>query len=409
MTTRRRRLAFLGAGFVDQALYAGTNFAAAVVAARVLGPDDFGAFSVALGIYTTAWILSRSVIGEPFVLQSASLSATDGARAAARAFVATLLFALAGALAVAVAAATVVADPVTRRTLLSLCAWLPILLLQDQARVVAFAQRQAPVAVVSDGIWAVTQLAVLGGLAGLGLLTAPLAVSAWAVGALTGGLYAAWRLRLWNAGTREAAQWLRDAAANGVWFASARGMLTAGTQLTLPIAASLAGSAAAGGLRGVMTLFGPLGVLARGLHLTALPELAETDPTAVWKVARNRSLFLVAVCVAYLAAVVAGGETLLRAVLGVEFTPYVVLLLPLAIAQASETGTSLLTLTLRRMGTVRPVAVLEAVFASARLAGSALVASHTGPLGIAYVLAGTGLARALVVTALARRATAGQT
>src|SRR4051794_18347281 len=62
---------------VDQILSSGTNFVPSLLLARVLGPSDFGTFSLAF----LAWFLTLSVIRsalmQPYTLAASSLSQRD--------------------------------------------------------------------------------------------------------------------------------------------------------------------------------------------------------------------------------------------------------------------------------------------------------------------------------------------
>jgi len=62
---------------VDQVLSSGTNFVPAILLARVLGPSDFGAFSLAYVAWFSVLAIIRSALMTPYTLDA---SAAEGAR-----------------------------------------------------------------------------------------------------------------------------------------------------------------------------------------------------------------------------------------------------------------------------------------------------------------------------------------
>ena len=208
-------------GLLDQAVYSGTNFLAAIVVARVLGPRSFGAFALVLSVWATIWLLARSVVTESFLIRAAALpehewSAEAGKAAGALAFVGSL----AGA-GVAGASLFVLDGPIGR-PLLALAAFVPILMLQDFWRVAAFSQDRGQLAFVNDLVWAAVQVSAFSILWALHALTATTALVAWALGGLAGALVGQWQFHIRPALSKSTLTWTRTAFVRGGWFGAAR-------------------------------------------------------------------------------------------------------------------------------------------------------------------------------------------
>ena len=78
-------------GVADQALSSLTNFGLAVVLARGLSPEGFGAASVTFAVYVLALNGSRSLTSEPLTVRHSHLGRADWGRHAADALGAALL------------------------------------------------------------------------------------------------------------------------------------------------------------------------------------------------------------------------------------------------------------------------------------------------------------------------------
>src|SRR4051794_19590335 len=62
---------------VDQVLSSGTNFVPSLLLARVLGPDNFGAFSIAFLAWFGGLSILKSSLMQPYTLSAASADRTE--------------------------------------------------------------------------------------------------------------------------------------------------------------------------------------------------------------------------------------------------------------------------------------------------------------------------------------------
>ena len=95
--------------FADQALSSLTNAALALVVAKAVTRDEFGAFSLALVTFSFVVGLGRSAIGDPFVVRFTDAEPATRRRATAQATGAALVFGAGAALLCAGAAMIAVA------------------------------------------------------------------------------------------------------------------------------------------------------------------------------------------------------------------------------------------------------------------------------------------------------------
>ncbi len=145
--------------FADQALSSLTNAALAIVVARSVDTWAFGAFSLALIIFSFVIGMARAIIGEPFVIRFAA-AAPAGRLAGMRSATGTALTlgCVAGA---AVAAVALLFHGRSESAMLALAVSLPGLVLQDAWRFVFFAQGRPKAAAINDLVWTLTQVVLM--------------------------------------------------------------------------------------------------------------------------------------------------------------------------------------------------------------------------------------------------------
>lgn len=389
-----RRLRAPGWGLADQAVYAFTNFAAAVVVARALGPDGFGVFALVMAAWSIVWVLNRAIFSDPFVLSASGLEGGEWRSEAAKSAGAMTL--AAGALGLITVLGSSIAPIATdlKSSFVVLGLTLPALILQDHWRVAAFTRSDEWLAFLNDSAWAVVQFCALGLLWIFGVLTPATAVLGWALGGVAGCIVGGIQLGVRPDLGRSARAWGGEAGRIGVWFGLSRGSFTAGVQLVYGLVAGTVGLAATGGLRGVFTLFGPLGIVVRGLHMSALPAMSRSEGRVLTSVFGRYTLAVGFVGLLYGGVLVLGGERALSLVYGDSYRPYRTLLLPVALLHISDCAVTMATLLLRRMKRGKEMALLEGFVAAGRLAACAGAAAAFGILGVAWALAATALVRA---------------
>jgi hypothetical protein len=284
----------------DQALASATNIGTAVVAARALDAEAFGAFGMAFAVYVLAVGGCRAAVTEPLVSLHSASSATSlrpVMRAATGAAVALGL----GASAAVLAAAAVVGSH-GGRAFAALAVVLPGLLLQDAWRYCFVTAGRPRDAVVNDAIWCTTQAGLLVVLALAGRLTLVGVILWWGGSGVVAGL----------AGCRQAAM-LPELAAARRWLAEHRRLggrytmefatAAGATQATLLGLGSIAGLAALGGVRGAQVFFGPINVVFGGIYLALAAEggRLRSEPRRLRRLMVTASGALVTVGAAWLA------------------------------------------------------------------------------------------------------------
>lgn len=251
---------------IAQAISSATNFGGAVLAARQLDLEGFGAFGVAFTIYLLTLGVSRALSIDPLVIRSAASESTvqraESGRAAASA-VGVALIAAGGCGIVGVMIGGQVAE-----ALLALAVVLPFLLVQDVWRFALIMSKRAGAAALNDGVWLIGMVGAFA-LVEIGANHAAIAVSLWASGAVIAAVVGFAQLgfpRLLGPWT-----WWREHADLGLRYA-AEFLATVGVPYALLlVVAATGGAAESSGIRGAQVLFGPLNVLFLGVVSMALP------------------------------------------------------------------------------------------------------------------------------------------
>lgn len=237
---------------LDQALSSATNVLVVVLAARSLGPYEFGAFSAVYIGYTILVGASAAVIGQVIVLRTRENSDLEKEIRGSIAF-ALVFGAVAGVACLLVA---VILEQV-RGPLVALAIFLPLLFAQDTARYGASALHKMEVAVLSDATWLV-MLLLLGAVLELSnyTLTATSALAAWALAGSGAGLL--WFRLLGSFRPMPSIRGYLRRDFLGYRFIAEYVILRALSQGFTLLLGVMAGLAVTGAIRGVTTLFGPL-------------------------------------------------------------------------------------------------------------------------------------------------------
>ena len=251
---------------LDQALSSTVNLLASVFAAWALDVEEFGAFGLLVAAYLAAAGLGRAVAGDALLLRGepGGTGPTGGAVGAA-----ALVGVVCGALVAGVG--LVLVDGTAADGVLMLSVLLPLLLVQDSLRYVAYLDGRALHAAASNAGWVVLSLLAI-------LLLAqtapslPQVVAAWAVpGAVVGvATLSLYRRQVrssqvvpWFIHTRRLTPPL---VGDYVIVAIAQqGLLYAVTWAT-----GLSGAAA---VRGALVLLGPINVLVAGASTSLVPRI----------------------------------------------------------------------------------------------------------------------------------------
>lgn len=265
--TPRKRTAW---GLADQVLASLGNFAATVVAARMLGVDAFGRFAIVGALYLVLLAVSRGVVSEPVLLRYSARHGTRdggldvgaGAIVLVAAGVAFVLAACAGAM-----SGHPIAWPLAA---LALC--FPGLLLQDYLRFAALGCGRPRVAAAMDGSWLVGQLAAVAVWHSVGGRSATIALALWLVPGALSAVVGMRSLGVWPR-FRGAYDWLLRTRSFGLRFA-ADALIAQGSGHLLVIGVSVvAATSQAAYFRVAQAAFGPLVILFSGVRLAVVPEL----------------------------------------------------------------------------------------------------------------------------------------
>lgn len=258
----------LSAGVADQFVSSGMNFAATLVAARYLGRTPFGAFSIAIVLYMLLIGFGRSMCAEALLLRAGD--DPEHRRRNARSALASVVY-LGSAASVGLAVSSIWLTGDLRRCVLVLAVGLVPLMVQDILRYVSFGGSRPQRALASDVAWTGAMVAGLAFVLARDRVGAGTLLAVW-VG--TGGLAGIGHLLIerLSPDLRSGFAWIsgnRDLSfPYAMDFVSGQGAAS----FSSVVLASVAGTAAAGSVRGAITLFGPVNVLFTGAYVILVPE-----------------------------------------------------------------------------------------------------------------------------------------
>jgi O-antigen/teichoic acid export membrane protein len=387
-------------GVLDQALSSGTNFLTAFVASAVLAPTDFAAFVVAYALVTIVLAVGRAVIGEPLLAYLPTVCPFVRPAVVRSVAGTALLLGLLGA-ALALAGGLTVG---ALGGLLWLAPWVPVVLLQDAARYVFLAEGRASLALLTDGVWAVVQIAALGAIALAGTFSVATLAAAWGLGALAGLVVV---LTVGRTGFRPAhpADWARRTRHLSGWFTLTSILGQCEVYAVLVLAGLLLAPIDAAGLRVVQLLvFAPAVMLVTATVVLVTPAVAravDRGDVAGLRAARRAGLVATTVLAAAVLAVIPLREVLLGALFPryLGFGPLVV---PLAVQTAAYVLAAPAIAVLRGFHRARTLAALHVSLSVALIASAAITMSH-GVLVLGWTLAGVTAAAVVAMTLAAPR------
>jgi O-antigen/teichoic acid export membrane protein len=263
--------------FADQALSSLTNAGLTIVVARSFGEDAFGAFSLALLTFGFMIGFGRATVGDPYVIRFSDADPAERHRATRQAAGAAIALGLFAATLCAIAA-VLVPDDRARGGLLALAISLPGLLLQDTWRFAFFAAGRPAAATLSDGVWAVLQFSILGMLLSQGVDSVFWITLAWGMSALVAAVLGIFQTKVLPS-VASARHWFQTHKdlniPMGIDFALNMGAVNLATY----VVTAIIGLVAAGALRAVQTLTGPLNLFRSGLDAFVLPMMARRAGT----------------------------------------------------------------------------------------------------------------------------------
>lgn len=359
----------------------------------VLGAASSGNASLvgALGILTASYVIAlcvaRGLVCEPLLLKAAELPGREAAAAGA-----TVLVGVLAATLLSAAAALIIGGEWAAVGLLG--AALPFLLLQDVLRYIAIARRKPYHAAVSDWIWV--------GVTAIGTwmavrhnwLTPAVLLGAWVSGGVSGLIYL---LSVLGVLPSSYGAWvlLRHDRALRLHLAGDALLTTGSLQISLLIAAAVAGLAGVGLVRLLQTMFGPVTLLFSVLYVefVARHRLDERGLSPLGAAVRMACI-LTLVTTALAVGVATLPESVSRR-LGDVFNASTVLLVPFTIGQITAgLGTAAVT-GLRLADRAGIATAIRGGWAAALLAGTFAGGSMFGTRGYVWAWALVHLATAV--------------
>lgn len=318
---------------VDQLFSSATNFFLSLATGRFLGASALGSVSVGFSIYLLVLGLARAVVSEPLIARTAQQNDRERGHADARGFAMVVV----GAIGVAAILATVaVSMPSGIRTgLMLFMPWLVPSLVSDYTRSLLYRDDRGRRAAFSSLFWLVSMGIII--FLGKSSITLGLLVFAWGAGASISALnnLAANPLG-WSHMKGFFDWWSRSIWPVGRWLGLGSAVVAVGAHITVVVVALLLGTADAGGLRAIQSLFAPISLVGPVLALPGLPRLSKLWSIAPWQAVRaaiRLSSSAVLIVVAALFLLIWLGGRLLELLYGPDLASYHDLILPVGLAQ----------------------------------------------------------------------------
>lgn len=368
---------------ISQAASSASNVVVVVAAAASTSTDAVGRVTLLGAVYLMALCVCRGLVCDPLLLTDDPAPEDASNAVAVAGFIGP---------ATALLLAPVV-GPLLGPDASSL-AWLAPalcpLLMQDALRYLAFRRGQALRAAVSDVVW----LVVAAGLCYVQWRQGAAAPAALFGGWCAGGacawlLLGAW-LGVWPRVTRPIALLRKDARLRVSLLSD--GLLTVGAiQAALVLTAVVAGNAAAGVVRFLQALFGPVTILFGALYISHTRSAGTGDGKGV---ARSLAIALTVATAAFATAFWALPSGIAHAIGGETMAAARAVLWPFTFAQvASALGTAAMS-GLRISARAEAAAKVRAVWAVALLGATLVGGTLGGTLGVVYATATTHAAGA---------------
>jgi O-antigen/teichoic acid export membrane protein len=331
----RPKLSRAGLALVDQVVSASGNFLIVIVAARVLGPSAFGSFAVTYALFVLVVGAARWAVGH-VVLAEAGDRSTRGHSLPAALGAGALVGAVAGGVTLL---AGVASGGPTGDCLVVLGAFLPALTTQDVLRHCLIGQDQMFRALINDSLWLV---AIPPGVAVVSAMQAATPAStmlAWAGAgllALLAGCLQARARPTFGQGYR----WLWEHRSLSGRYATEYVLANGSQQAGLIGLAPVAGITAVGAVRGALTLFGPIAVLASGAMTVLIAESSRstTDRQALTRRLGQSAVVLALVCSLWTIVLLLLPAPVGRAILGRTWTGSHGLILVQGVGMALSSG-----------------------------------------------------------------------
>jgi O-antigen/teichoic acid export membrane protein len=305
-------------------LSSGSNFAVAVVVARVAGPAGLGAFSLAYAGWLILVAIHRSLVTDPMAIEGdvRGASPEDGIR---RGFASEIVLAMtaAGVFALIGVASLVVGQRSFGIAMLAMVPWLPFLQLQDYWRWVAFMTSRPGKALANDTVFVIVQAIAFAFIYFTHTSSLVALLASWGLGGVAGMFFGFYQFRL-GPNFSGGLAFLRTRWGLGRWIAVTAIVAWGATQAFVYVAGFILGPVDLGGLKAAQTLVsGPAMMLIMASGSIGLPEATRAYLERGWpglrSVARLIGGFAILSTAACTLVVALWGQQLLTAIYGPQF------------------------------------------------------------------------------------------
>ncbi len=357
--------------------------------ARVLGPRNYGTFSLAFLAWFGALAVVRAALMQPFTLAASATEGEDWRDVTRCASGAVVLAGTAWGVVFLIVGAVIGPSSDLGRSFLVIALLAPGLALQEFWRVASFSASRARTATANDGYWAIGQVIAFGILLPSGRATAPLCLLAWGAGAWLAAALGVLQLSVMPKMNLAAIRWARRWARLGAWFTLASGSFSLSMYGIAIIIAAEFQRAAVGLFRIVQLLFGPVQLLTIAGESVFMPHLVRvvktTSATGLGLVVRY-SLLMATLVAVYGLALLVVAHFVLVTFFGAAFAGAGALVLPMLISYAIDAASSGADahLTVREMGP--RIVFVQLVAGAARVGAVVVLASVDGLRGAVWGL-----------------------
>jgi O-antigen/teichoic acid export membrane protein len=394
----------------DQALSSGSNFAVAVVVARLAGARALGVFTIAYALWLFLASLHRSLVTDPMAIEGDARSSSAKLR---------LSTGLAADVLLGVSAAVVclllglvlrlAGQEAFGSALVSVSPWLVALVVQDFWRWAGFMSARPDRSLINDAVFAVVQGVLFGYLlVEVDNPSTALVVGAWGVSAVVAALFGAWQFRLLPA---RSGAWslLRSRWHVSGWLVGHELSMWGTSQGMLVLSGTFLGPAALGGLRAAQSLVsGPAMVLIQAGGSVGLPEaskaFAERGQLGLRRVTRRVTLAAAGSVALITLIVIVAGRPIMSGVYGPAFGKFHVAAALLGVSYAIGTIALGPIMALKVMRKTRPLLESQLVMFSVMMVMVAILAPMFGVNGTAAASVWANIAFSAVMTRAFSRA-----
>ena len=269
---------------MDQCVSSASNFAVAVVVARLAGVSGLGAFSLAYASWLLVSALHRALVTDPMAIMGDARHPTDARSNLRKGFASEVTLGVGAGFIVGLIG--VVLLLAGQRSFgisqLAVAPWITFLLLQDYWRWIGFMQATPGKSLANDIVFDLVQGAGFVFLLVAHIHSAALAIAAWGLGALGGAVYGLWQFRV-KPSVIGGFGWLRMKWPVSKWLAATSTSSWGLTQIFAILAAAFLGPVGLGGLKAAQGLVsGPAYVLVQAGGSLGLPEASRAYDKKGW-------------------------------------------------------------------------------------------------------------------------------